>query len=480
MTPTTDLHKLSATDVVRLLKERLLVEAAAHRIQASDPGINAVPIRCFDQARAKAARWEDSAHKSRPGYLYGLPILVKDLTAVKGLPFTLGSRIYKDNIAATNDPLVDVLEDSGAIVLGKTNTPEFGAGANTFNDVFGKTCNPWDTNLTSGGSSGGSAAALAAGQVWLATGTDLGGSLRIPASFCGVVGLRPSVGRVPQNFYGEASSVGELGVHSVSGPLARNVPDLALFLDAMAHHHPSDPLSRQPPEVSFSEAIQPGKWPLPSRVAWSPNLGIAPVDPEVATICEQAAGWFASMGAELVHDCPELHDAVDIFQVLRAAVMAADPAGGAHMRDPGRSLLKPELIWQYEKGFSQTPEEVARAKHAHKHYVQRVLDFMTRFDLLCCPCVMVAPFDVDIRWIQEVQGTKFSNYVDWLMMTYAFSLVDVPAISVPCGMTTDGCPVGLQIVGRPQHDAALLAAAAAFEKAHPFAGMVPIQPNEGT
>lgn len=477
----TELWALPATEAVKLLKNRnvtplQLVEAAIERIYATDPAINATPIRCFDQARQTALNWQDSDKTNKPGYLHGLPILVKDLTAVKGLLFTQGSSIYKDRIAPCNDALIDVLEAHGAIVIGKTNTPEFGAGANTFNDVFGKTRNPWDTKLTAGGSSGGTAAALAAGQVWLATGSDLGGSLRLPGSYCGVVGLRPSVGRVPQNFYGAASSKDKLRLHAVSGPMARNVPDLALFLDAMAHQHPNDPLSKPPPEMSYSKAIEPGSVARPATVAWTPDLGISPMDPEVASICEKAARWFSSLGAKVADASPDVHDAQQLFQVLRADLIAQDPLGRLNIQEPRRSLLKPEMVWQYEKGFQQSPEQVAEARRGHEHYVQRVLDFMTKFDLLCCPCVMVAPFDVDIRWVAEVQGTKFDNYVDWLMMTYVFSLIDIPVVCLPCGITADGRPVGLQIAGQPQGEAALLAAAAAFEREHPYASMVPIQP----
>lgn len=477
-----ELWSLTATEAVHLLKTKSvtplqLVKAAATRIQATDTELNAAPIRCFEQATQIAASWQDFAKANSPGYLHGLPVLVKDLTAVKGLPFTEGSRIYKDRIAAANDALVDVLEDNGAIILGKTNTPEFGAGANTFNDVYGKTRNPWNTNLTAAGSSGGSAAALAAGQVWLATGSDLGGSLRTPASFCGVVGLRPSVGRVPQgSSLHQPAAKGKLQLHAVSGPMARNVPDLALFLDAMAHHHPKDPLSQPAPEMSYTKAVKQGSLPLPTAVAWTADIGICPVDPEVASLCEKAARWFSSVGANVVDACPDVHDAQELFQVLRADLVIQDPECKINMQEPRRSLLKPEVVWQLEKGFQQSSEQVAEAKRGHQQYVNRVLDFLRRFDLLCCPCAMVAPFDVDIRWIQEVEGTKFDNYVDWMMMAYVFSLVNVPVLCLPCGMTADGRPVGLQIVGKPQGEHALLAAAAAFERAHPYASMVPMQP----
>lgn len=469
-----DLAQMTAREAVRRLAAREvspleLADAAAERITETDGALNALPTLALERARAHAARIEAAGPPSDPppGYLHGLPVAVKDLKDVAGVRSTRGSLIYKDYVPERSDCMVENIEAMGGGVLAKSNTPEFGAGANTFNDVFGKTRNPWDTRMTCGGSSGGAAVALAAGQVWLATGSDLGGSLRIPASFCSVVGLRPTPGRVPNGprEYPFASL-------SVEGPMGRTVGDAALFLDTQASGvHPADPISLPRPERPFTEAADARR--APGRVAYSPDLGIAPVDPEVQEICARAVRLFEGMGAEVEEGAPDLSDAESIFLTLRAAQFAA--LYGKHLPESG-DLLKPELRGNIEHGLALSYQEVVAAEAARGALYRRTAAFFERCDLLACPAVLVPPFDVNERYVAEAGGVRFSTYTGWLIMTFALTLTACPSISVPCGFTAAGLPVGLQLMAPRAEEAALLSAAAAFEEAAGIAGRVPIDP----
>lgn len=468
-----DLIRLTAREAVQRLKAREitpldLIDAALARIAEVEPAINALPTLCEERARAAAdaIMSDTTTAKAHPGWLAGLPIAVKDLSDVKGVRTTFGSPIYANNISLQTDIAVELLEHRGAIVLAKSNTPEFGAGANTFNEVFGKTRNPWNTALTCGGSSGGSAAALAAGEVWLATGTDLGGSLRTPASFCSVVGLRPSPGRVAR------SAANPFDTLSVAGPMARDVPDLALFLDAMAGRHPGDPLAWELPGTNFQRAAQSRV--LPKRVAFSPDLGFLPVQNEIAERCRRAAHRLSQAGVIVEEASPQLGDAVEIFQTLRAASFAAR---FKPLLDTQRDKLKPEVIWNIEQGLKLTPLEIGKAEVARGLLYKRMAKFFTDYDLLLCPAAAVPPFDVDIRWVDEIEGKKFDNYIEWIAITFAITVAACPALSLPCGFTADRKPVGLQMIAPTGGEAALISAAAAAEEIYGIHRLVPIDPN---
>jgi amidase len=474
MTDSSELARLSAQAVVRLLRQGKvspleLIDAALARIAATDGVLNALPTLCADRARDRARRLMESASAVAPGpgWLGGLPLAVKDLNDVAGVRTTYGSPIYADNVPARSDILVERLEANGGVVLAKSNTPEFGAGANTFNAVFGETLNPWNPRLTVGGSSGGSAAALAAGQVWLATGSDLGGSLRTPASFCSVVGLRPSPGRVPHG--PEARPFDTL---SVDGPMGRTVGDVALMLDAMVARHPEDPLSLDLPQQPFQIAAAERRRPL--RVAFSPDLGIAPVDAEVRALCATAARRFGEVGVVVEEACPDFSGAVETFGVLRALGFVA---GHREHYEKYRDKLKPEVIWNIERGLALTASDIARAELARGALHHRVVEFFRSYDLLLCPAACVPPFDVKVRWLKELNGVAFDNYVEWIRITYAVTLTSCPALSLPCGFTRDGRPVGLQMVARPRGEAELLGAAAALEEILDIAKLVPIDPQ---
>jgi amidase len=455
-------EKLNAGEVTPLD----LLDALESRIAEVDGPVNALPTRCFDRARSHAKTLMKQP-KGERGLLAGLPIPIKDLTAVAGVLTTQGSPIYRNHIPDRSDLLVEHLESNGGVVYAKSNTPEFGAGANTFNEVFGATRNPWDTSRSAAGSSGGAAVALATGMAWLAHGSDMGGSLRNPASFCGIVGLRPSIGRVAHtpNFKIDRN----LGVQ---GPMARNVEDLALLLDAMSGEHPADPLSLPVLPTSFLVEARSGK--RPKRIAYSPDLGITPVDPEVAAITRKAALRFAEAGAIVEEAHPDLREAHECFHVLRAFDFAISKA---ELLRSKRYLLKPEVIWNIEEGLKLTVEQIARAEAQRIAMTARTLEFFKNYDLLLAPATIVAPFPVENRYVAECAGQKFENYVEWLGIVYAITLVCCPALSLPCGFTASGLPVGLQMVAAPRGEAQLLAGAKLLEDILGVRGTTPIDPR---
>jgi len=326
-----------------------LLDVLEARIAAVDGQVNALPILCFDRARDHARALMRKPAGER-GLLAGLPIPIKDLFDVEGVRNTQGSPIFKDAVSAKSDIVVENIESNGGVVYAKSNTPEFGAGANTFNEVFGATLNPWNTSRSAAGSSGGAAVALATGMAWLAHGTDMGGSLRNPASFCGIVGMRPSIGRVAHTLIGTIDR--NLTVH---GPMARNVEDLALLLDAMTGEYADDPLSLPSPAIPFLSAARSGK--KPKRVAYSPDLGITPVDVEVKTVTRKAAERLADAGVVVEEAHPDLREAHECFHVLRALDFAITKARLLRTR---RDLLKPEVIWNIEQGLNLTIEQIER------------------------------------------------------------------------------------------------------------------------
>jgi len=443
-----------------------LLDVLERRIAEVDAKVNALPTLCLGRARTRARALMQKP-KGERGLLAGLPVPIKDLTNVAGVRTTQGSPIYRDNVPASSDILVEHLEANGGVIYAKSNTPEFGAGANTFNEVFGATRNPWDLSRSAAGSSGGAAVALATGTAWLAHGTDMGGSLRNPASFCGVVGMRPSIGRVARS---PAFKIDRnLTVH---GPMARNVEDLALLLDAMSGEHPADPLSLPSLPSSFRSAARAGK--RPKRIAYSPDLGITPVDPEVAAITRKAASQFAEAGTIVEEAHPDLREAHECFHVLRAFDFAISKA--ALLRSK-RDQLKPEVIWNIEEGLKLTVEQLERAEAQRVAMTARALEFFKTYDLLLTPSTIVAPFPVENRYVAECAGKKFDNYVEWLGIVYAITLVCCPALSLPCGFTATGLPVGLQMVAAPRGEADLLAGAKALEDILGLRGTTPIDPR---
>ena len=469
-----DVVKLTARQAVDLLKNKKvspleLINAALERIEQTDGAINALPTICADRARHHAQRLMEmqSDNDTPRGQLHGLPVAIKDLKDVAGVRSTRGSPIYANHVPETSDRLVTNIESRGGVVLAKSNTPEFGAGANTFNEVFGKTRNPWNTDLTCGGSSGGSGAALAAGQIWLATGSDLGGSLRIPASFCSVVGLRPTPGRVAHG-----PRADPYGTLSVEGPMGRNVGDVALLLDAQSGSYKWDPLSLPSPETSFVDSADTPV--VPSRVAYTSNLGIATVDASVVEVGRRAVSTFEGMGSRVDEATIDLGDAEDTFQTLRGTQYVA---GVGRLLADHRDLLKDEVIWNIEHGLSLTPEQIGLAEVARGGIINRTARFFETYDVLVCPTVLTPPFDVDIRFLTEVEGVELPTYIGWLLMTFALTLTGCPIISVPCGFTESGLPVGVQIMAPWKEEAYLLSVASAFEQEVGISESVPLEPR---
>ena len=477
-----DLIKMTAGEVVSLLKKNVvspieLLDALEQRINEVDKEVNSLPTLCFTRARFEADKLMQKPIEDR-GILAGLPIAIKDLAPVKDVRSTWGSLIYKDFVPKRSDCLVENVETEGAIVYAKSNTPEFGAGANTFNEVFGATLNPWDTTKSCAGSSGGSAVALATGQAWIASGSDLGGSLRNPASFCSVVGLRPSPGRVAYGATGEGAFPADLfGIpgqpFSVAGPMARNVSDVALLLDAMVGHHPRDPISLPRTTTSYIDAVKSRT--KPKKVAFSRDLGVTPVDPAVADICEKAAKRFEQLGCIVEEAHPDFSDVQDIFQTWRAMSFYV---GKKSLLDTNKDLLKPEVVWNIEQAAEITVDDFARVELARARYLDRAVTFFEEYDLLLSPATIVPPYPVEQRFVAELGEHKFSNYVEWLSIAYAITITGHPALSVPAGFTKDGLPVGLQIVGGPRGEANLLSAANLYEEISDLKNLVPIIPKK--
>ncbi|MEZ5666274.1 MAG: amidase family protein [Alphaproteobacteria bacterium] len=429
-----------------------LLDALAARIAAVDPAVNALPTLCLDRARARADALMAKPVEHR-GPLAGLPVPIKDVTPVEGVRCTYGSPIFADNVAAASDLTVQRLEASGGLVYAKSNTPEFAAGAHTFNPVFGVTRTPWNTALSPAGSTGGGAAALASGMAWIAQGTDFGGSLRTPATFCGVVGLRPSPGRVAQ---GPGPS--PFQSVSVSGPMARNVDDLALALDAMTGASARDPLSIESPLHRFSAATRAPE--APNRVAFSADLGLTPVDREIAAICRKAAEALARAGVDVDEAHPDLTGARDCFNAIRGAHFATAHSA---LLSSHRDQLKPDVVWNIEQGLKLSAGDLAGAERIRARLCAAMAAFEETYDLLIVPGAIVPPFPVEQRTVTECNGVTFETYVDWLAITYSLSLLGRPVLALPCGRTMDGLPVGLQLVGPHRGEALLLKWAAWIE-----------------
>jgi len=469
--PERDLCFTPATELVKLYRVRKVsplevVQAVLARVDQVNPQVNAY-VTIARESALKAARAATRALRrgAKLPPLHGVPVSIKDLEPTKGIRTTWGSKIFEHHVPEEDALIVERLKAAGAIVVGKTNTPEFGAGANTFNAVFGATHNPWNLVLTCGGSSGGAAVALATGMGPIAQGSDLGGSLRIPAAFCGVVGFRTTPGLVPD--YPKELAWDSL---SVSGPMARTVVDTALMLSVMAGPDDRAPLSYAVDTREFLRAVR-----NPSvegwRVAWTPDLsGLIPVDAEVANVAEGAIKIFRSLGAKVEAACPDFSEVNDIVLATRGLSMVALHADKLAR---WKGEMQKGLVWNIEQGLRLTPQEIARGEKLRTALWHRVRTFMETRDLLILPTVAVPPFPVEQPYPSEINGKPLDNYTQWFFLTYGVSVTGLPAISVPCGFTQGGLPVGLQIVGRRRQEAAVLTAAAAFEAAAPWERRIP-------
>ena len=438
------------------LSAREVMEAHLAQIERVNPKVNAIVTLLPEQAMREARNADKMlARGDQVGPLHGLPVAHKDLVLTRGIRTTLGSRAFKDFVPDQDSLIVERLKKAGAITIGKTNTPEFGAGSQTYNEVFGETLNPHDLSKTCGGSSGGAAVALACGMLPLADGSDMGGSLRNPASFCNVVGFRPSPGRVP--VWPELAAWFPL---SVEGPMARTVGGTALMLSAIAGPDPRSPISIAEPGGLFSRSLERDFEGV--RIAWSRDLGGLPVDPEVTAVIEERLAVFEAFGCRVEEDEPDLTDADEIFKVWRAWYFQL--AFGELLRS-NRHLLKDTVVWNIEEGMRLTGPQIGRAERKRTELYHRVRRFMETYEFIVLPVSQVPPFDVTERYVKEINGTEMETYIDWMKSCYYITVTGLPAISLPCGFTGGGLPIGIQIVGRHQHDFGVLQAAYAFEKA---------------
>ncbi len=450
---------LTAVELRRLLGERAVsarevLSAHIRRVERVDPKVNAVVTRTFESAEVAAAAADELAASGADlPTLHGLPTAHKDLLDTAGVRTTSGSKVFADHVPDTDDPLVARLRQAGAISIGKTNTPEFGAGSHTFNEVFGLTRNPWDTDRSAGGSSGGAAVAVACGMVPIADGSDVGGSLRNPPSFNGVVGLRPSYGVVP--FTGALASRRR---SATNGPIARNVADLGLLLSAMAGPYEDTPWATAAEAGAYARVDLDRD--RPRRVALSPDLGGLPVDPEVRAVVHAVAGVCRDLGWTVIESDPPLDGADESFEVLRAweywahlAPLLGDRIGEA------KATIRQEV----ERGGSLSGQEVAAAMAIETRLLGEVSRWFADYDLLVAPTSQVAAFPADQEWVDEIDGVRFETYTAWMRSCSRITVTGLPALSLPGGMTSDGRPVGVQLVGRPRGDLELLRAAAALE-----------------
>jgi amidase len=453
-----ELHRLTARalrDAVaaRELSAVEVVSAHLERIEQVNARVNAIVTLESERALADAAALDAAAANGRPpGMLAGLPIAVKDLVDTAGIRTTYGSPIYADHVPAEDELIVQRLRAAGAIVIGKTNTPEFGAGSHTFNEVFGATRNPHDLSRSAGGSSGGAAAALAAGMVPIADGSDRGGSLRNPASFCNVVGLRPSPGRVPSPESGDGWSP-----MSQLGPMARTVGDLALALAAIAGPDARAPLAL---DEAFPASLDTPASLAGVRVAWSETVDGLPVEPAVTEALRAARAALVDLGAQVTDSEPDLRGADEVFETYRSLAF-----GHAHAEEAltHRELVKDEVLADVARGAALSVQDVLRAADLCTELFRRTSALLRDFDLLALPTVQVVPFDVELRWPESVAGVSMERYYTWMRSCSRITSTTLPALSLPAGFTPEGLPVGLQLVGRHRGEARLLALAAALE-----------------
>jgi amidase len=447
---------------------REVIAAHIARIEALDGAVNAVVTRCFDAALAKAAVADAAlARGESTGLLHGLPVAHKDLFDTAGVRTTHGSPLFAENVPSRDALVVQRMSAAGAISLGKTNVPEFGAGSHTVNPVFGATRNPFDLTRSAGGSSGGAAAALAARMICLADGGDLGGSLRNPASFCNVVGLRPSPGRVPDWPFSDVADV--LGV---AGPMARTVADVALLLMVLSGPDPRVPLALDaaPPVAGPDQIAGLLERDLRGvRVAWSADLGL-PVEPAVLETLAPARQVLADLGCEVIDAAPDLSGADFVFRTWRAFRFATN-LGPLLRQHPGQ--IGPNVTWNIERGLELSVADLGSATLWQAALAERVSAFFDSYEVLACPVTQVVPFDVTLDWVHDIDGHPQHTYLDWMASAYLISVTGLPAISVPAGFTPDGLPVGLQLVGRRRADWALLGVARAVEAATGHGRTVP-------
>ena len=436
-----------------------VVESCLNRIEQINPVINAICTLDAERALISARQAEDDLVAGRSiSSLHGIPVGIKDITETEGLLTTYGSPLYKDFVPAKDAEIVRRLKDAGAIVLGKTNTPEFATGGITDNELFGKTCNPWNTDLISGGSTGGGAAALAAGMVHLASGTDHGGSLRQPASLCGVVGLRPSVGLVPSeptNHYWQTMSV--------AGPMARTASDVALMLDAISGISSIHPLSTEPVQKITAQSVANFAGDNRSYAYISSYCGMG-IDHEIDEICREGALALRSSGASVEEIELDLSEGRDIFIKLRGQMMVTSQF--EHLGE--LDFLGENLSGNIRLGLKQSVTDLAEAEIKRGHLLEKLIPLFDRYDAILTPCVPVHAFPISQKYPSSIGGQVLETYIDWLAPTFVMSLFGLPAASVPVGLSSKNMPIGLQIVGKRLNETLVLGTAKLIQDCRPI------------
>jgi Asp-tRNA(Asn)/Glu-tRNA(Gln) amidotransferase A subunit family amidase len=455
--------KLAAAIRAKKISPVEVTEAVLARIERLNPTLNAYCTVTAELARTTARAAEAAVMRGDVlGLLHGVPYSLKDLTPTRGIRTTFGSKIFEHHIPTEDAILVERLRAAGGVLLGKTNTPEFGCKGFTDNKIFGTTYNPWNLELTPGGSSGGAGAAVAAGMGPLAEGSDLAGSIRMPASLCGIVGFKPSQGRIPR--YPSGNAWNTMSFH---GPLTRTVADAALMLQVMAGPDDRDPLSLPDTHEDFCASVMENVSIKGLRVAWAPDLGgMAPVEPVVQEICGGAVRTFADLGCHIDTASPDCSGAHELFAVLNANLRMA--AVGDYAAEWAEQM-DPLLVWRIEQGQTFSLHDVGKAETARTTFYQRIRTFFETYDLLLLPTTVAPPYPAHGGYPTTVAGRTISTPYEILLLTYAFNVTGQPVMSVPAGWTADGLPIGLQIVGRRHADALVLRAAAAFETAAPWA-----------
>ncbi|MFF1695675.1 amidase [Streptomyces sp. NPDC058257] len=450
-------RELAARIRDRELSAREVVQAHLDRIEQVNGAVNAVVTLTAERALDEAYAADEQAARGEPlGPLHGLPIAHKDTHDTRGIRTTYGTPLLADNVPDRDELIVERIRAAGAITVGKTNVPEFAAGSHTFNPLFGATRNPYDLRRSAGGSSGGAAAALACGMQPLADGSDMGGSLRNPASFCNVVGLRPSPGRVPS-----WPDTTPWSTMAVQGPMARSVADAALLLSVVAGPDPRSPIALETPGSAFGGSLERDLTGL--RIAWSPDLGGAvPVDREVTDVFAPAVTVFADLGCSVEEACPDLSGADEVFRTFRAWQFHL---ALGELVETAADRMKPSLVRNVRQGRTLTGIDLERATVLHGELFHRVREFFERYDALVLPTSQVAPFPVELEYPADVDGVSMSDYLEWMRSAYLVSATGSPALSVPAGFTPAGLPVGLQIVGPHRADLRVLQIGHAFERA---------------
>ena len=463
----TDICFMTAVELAQRIRSRQfscveVMEAHLAQIYRVNPQVNAIVTYHPERALEGAQAADDAlARGDDVGVLHGLPVAHKDLVETAGVRTTHGSPIYADHIPERDALIVERLKRAGAISVGKTNTPEFGAGSQTFNEVFGSTLNPYDLTKTCGGSSGGAAVALACGMVAIADGSDLGGSLRNPANFCNVVGFRTAIGRVPV-----WPSPMPWSMLAVQGPMARTVQDTALMLSAIAGPDARSPIAIDEPGAAFNPIANSLERDFDGvRIAWSSDMGGLPVDRRIVSVIEGQRAAFEALGCIVEDACPDFSDANEVFMTMRAAGMAATRAD---LLKTHRHMLKDTVIWNIEEGLRLSAADVGAAEVKRAALYERMRRFMETYEFMIFPVSQRPSFDVSMPYPTQINGVRMDTYIDWMRSCYYVTATGHPAISVPCGFTDDGLPVGVQIVGRHRSEFNVLQLAYAFQQATGF------------